>query len=121
MDSLIAGSLPYYKSIFKKMFLANQHNGALLFKFLITEQNEQNIKLSTKTSYIKIIYPFNRFLNFKDFEDITKQEIIDYLNLLRKPESVDPTHKWIGTFNTRQKTLSKFFRWIYNRDEHDYS
>jgi hypothetical protein len=44
MDSLIAGSLPYYKSIFKEMFLANQHNGALLFKFLITEQNEQNVK-----------------------------------------------------------------------------
>ena len=36
------------------------------------------------------------------------------MNSSRKIESEDPTHKWIGTYNTRHMVLSKFFRWLYN-------
>jgi hypothetical protein len=36
------------------------------------------------------------------------------LNSSRKTEIDDPTHKWIGTYNTRHMVLSKFFRWLYN-------
>ncbi len=119
IESIIDGLLPYYKSIYKQMILANLQNANTLYEFLLTEQNEKNVKLSTKTTHIKIIYHFNKFLNFKDFDKITKQEILDYLNSLRKSETDDPTHKWIGTYNTRQIILCKFFKWIYNRDEHD--
>jgi hypothetical protein len=35
---------------------------------------------------------------------------MDYLNSLRKTESDDPNHKWIGTYNTRQMAINKFFR-----------
>jgi integrase len=41
------------------------------------------------------------------------------LNSLRKSETEDPIHKWIGTYNTRQMMLIKFFRWIYNKDEYN--
>jgi hypothetical protein len=33
---------------------------------------------------------------------------MDYLNSLRKTESDDPNHKWIGTYNTRQMAINKF-------------
>jgi hypothetical protein len=36
-------------------------------------------------------------INYKEFELVTRDDIISYLNSLRKLESVDPTHKWIGT------------------------
>ncbi len=36
-----------------------------------------------------------------------------------KSEVDNPTHKWIGTYNTRQIVSSKFFRWPYNKDEHN--
>ena len=39
---------------------------------------------------------------------------MDFLNSARKNELEDPTHKWIGTYNTRHIVLSKFFRWLYN-------
>lgn len=119
IESLITGSLPYFKSIFRHLFTANQNNAKLLYDFLLAEQNERNVKLGTKTTYVKIIYHFNRFLNYKDFETINKKEILDYLNSLRKSEVDDPIHKWIGTFNTRQIVLSKFFRWIYNKEEYN--
>jgi hypothetical protein len=47
---------------------------------------------------------------------MTKQDI---LNNLRKPVSNDPTHKWIGSYNSRQIIFHKFFRWLYNPDEAD--
>ncbi len=50
---------------------------------------------------------------------MTKQDILDYLNNLRKPLSDDPTHKWIGSYNSRQMILNKFFRWLYDPDEND--
>jgi hypothetical protein len=37
---------------------------------------------------------------------MTKDDIIDYLGTLRKPESEDNTHKWMGKYNTRQMVLS---------------
>ena len=39
---------------------------------------------------------------------------MDFLNSVRKTEREDPTHKWIGTYNTRHMILSKFFRWLHN-------
>lgn len=51
---------------------------------------------------------------------MTKQDILDYLNRLKKPVSDDPKHKSIGTYNGRQMVFLKFFRWLYNPDEPDH-
>jgi integrase len=117
IEGIIKGALPYFESIFKQLLSSNPSNAMLLYNFLLVEQNEKNVKLSTKTTHIKVIYLFNRFLHFKDFEESTKQDILDYLNSLKKSDIDDPTHKWIGTYNTRQMILTKFFRWLYNKNE----
>ena len=90
-------------------------------KFLITEQNYQNNKLSTKITTIKAICLFNQYIYYKDFEKITKNDIMDYLNSLRKTELDDPNHKWIGTYNARQMTINKFFKWLYNQYQNNES
>ena len=41
-------------------------------------------------------------------------DIISFLNSHRKPEPLDPLHKWIGTYNNRLITLVQFFKWLYN-------
>jgi integrase len=38
------------------------------------------------------------------------------LDQFRKEESIDPTHKWIGTYNTNLVNITKFFRWLYSPD-----
>ena len=100
------------------MASTNIQNANILYDFIITEQNHTNVKLS-RFSYIKVICLFNRYLSYKDFINITKNDVLDYLNSLKRSESDDPTHKWINTYNTRQAILSKFFRWLYNQDEPD--
>lgn len=119
IDSLTSDALPYYKSVFKDLYIGNSQNAKIVCDFITTEINNQNITSSTKLTHVKILCWFSRYLDYKEFGLVTRDDIIFYLNSLRKPESEDPTHKWIGTYNARQMILSKFFRWFYNKDEFD--
>jgi hypothetical protein len=119
IESLTACALPYYNSIFKDLYQANRKNAEILCDFISTEYTNQNIKTSTKLTHIKVICWFSKYLDHKNFQLVTRDDIIDYLGSMRKSETQDPTHKWIGTYNTRQMILSKFFRWLHNKNEHD--
>lgn len=112
-------ALPYYNSLFEDLYLHNRQNANTLCDFITVEVNNQNITHSTRLTHLKILCWFSRYLNYKVFELVTRDDVISYLNSLKKAESVDPTHKWIGTYNARQMVLSKFFRWLYNKDEFD--
>jgi integrase len=48
---------------------------------------------------------------------MTKQDILAYLNNLRKSSLEDPSNRWIGTYNGRQMILLKFFKWLYYPDD----
>lgn len=119
IGKLISGSTPHFRSLFLKMASTNPKNGELLCKFIASECHRGNIKLSTRLTQIKIIGWLDRFMGHKDFSKLTKDDFVDYFSSLRKREEDDPTHKWIGTYNTRQMILSKFFKWLYNQNEPD--
>jgi hypothetical protein len=38
-----------------------------------------------------------KLLGQQAFRQMTKQDILSYLNSLKSPLSEDPTHKWIGS------------------------
>jgi hypothetical protein len=81
-----------------KLLLENPINSEIICNYIIAEQNEINIKESTKETKIKRIIHLSKFFaNNKSFYDMTKEDILDYLNNLRKSASIDPTHKSIGT------------------------
>jgi hypothetical protein len=58
IESICKGASSYYNSLFKKMSFKNPQNAKILYEFLITEQNYQNVKL-------------NQYINYKDYEKIT--------------------------------------------------
>ena len=70
------------------MSSTNLRNVIILYEFLITEHNNQNIKLNTILTHTKILSLFNNYTHYKDFEKITKDDIMNYLNSLRKRESI---------------------------------
>jgi integrase len=47
------------------------------------------------------------------FPDMTRSDILAYLDSIRRPEESDPYHKWIGTYNLRRAYLVSFFKWLY--------
>ena len=46
---------------------------------------------------------------------MTREDIVSYLNSLRKSIEVDPLHRWIGTHNLYVTKLVRFFKWLYNQ------
>ncbi|HEY9386705.1 MAG TPA: hypothetical protein VIP70_06675, partial [Nitrososphaeraceae archaeon] len=47
---------------------------------------------------------------------MTRNDIVLFLESFRKPETSDPLHKWIGTYNTYRMYLLRFFKWLYHPD-----
>ena len=85
---------------------ANPDNASMVYDYISAEQTEINIKESTKGDKIKKLCWLSKHLSHKSFRQITKQDILDYLNSLKKSVSDDPKHKSIGTYNGRQMESS---------------
>ncbi len=54
------------------------------------------------------------FENEKSFKEITREDVLSFLDSFRKIESVDPLHKWVGTYNLYRIHLMRFFKWLYS-------
>ncbi len=111
-------SKPYFNKILKDLLRSNPANAKTIVEYIITEQTEINIKDSTKESKIKTLVYLSTFHVNKTFIDLTKQDILEYLDSSRKSTVEDASNRWIGTYNGRQMMFSKFFRWLYypNKD-----
>jgi hypothetical protein len=110
---------PFISKILRQMACNENENATILCDYIIAEQSEFNIKESTKGGKIKCLVRLSNFLKGKSYRNMTKQDILEFLNSLKKPEANDPNHRSIGTYNGRQMILSKFFRWLYSPDESD--
>ena len=120
INSITQYQKPYISKLFYELLAENLENAKILCDYIIAEQNEFNIKESTKEDKIKRLFQLSRFFNHdKSFFEMTKEDILDFLNTLRKPSHLDPTHKFIGTWNGRQMLFLKFFKWLYNPNEPD--
>jgi integrase len=47
---------------------------------------------------------------------LSREQIFEFLDRLRKPEASDPLHKWIGTYNIYRMHIVRFFKWLYYPD-----
>ena len=56
---------------------------------------------------------FSIFQNNKTFKQTIRDDVLSFLDSLRKPEASDPLHKWIGTYNVFRMYLLRFFKWLY--------
>ena len=52
----------------------------------------------------------------KSFENMTREDIVLFLNSFKKSEPLDPLHQSIGTYNLNAVHLIRFFRWLYSPD-----
>ena len=69
-------------------------NAVAICDHILAEQTEHNIKASTAESKVKSLLWLSKYLNDKPFERMSKQDILSYLNSLRKPTFIDPHQKW---------------------------
>ena len=113
IDEITAGlpSLYYANSI---RSILNEENIKTIIDYIIAARTETNLSDSYRKSIIEAICKFSKFHNHKSFKDITREDIILFLDNFRKTETLDPLHKWIGTYNLYLVYILRFFRWVYS-------
>ncbi len=114
INLITKGQKPYIKRILIDISNNSTYNAENICDFIIAEENEINIKASTVEWHIKVLGQLLKYHKFKNFKDITKEDILNYLNSLRKSSIDDPSNKSIGNRNNKQRVLLKFFKWLYN-------
>lgn len=104
IDQITQGQKPYVRRILSNIFYKTPRNAKSICDFIIAERNEINIKESTAEWHIKVLGQTQKFLGFKDFNAITKNDTLNYLDSLRKLSINDPTNRSIGI-----ETINKEF------------
>jgi hypothetical protein len=55
----------------------------------------------------------SEFIDNKLFNEMTRDDIISFLDSIKKDDSEDIMHKWIGSYNLRLTLFTRFFKWLY--------
>jgi integrase len=80
-------------------------------------KNEINLSDNYRKLNIYVLYKISKFFdNAKSYKEFVRDDLLQYLDSLRRPEALDPLHKWIGTYNTYRTLFIRFFKWLYYTD-----
>jgi hypothetical protein len=88
-------------------------NCKIIVDYILTMQTEIGPSQTYRIDTINKLKYFAEFHNPKPFTDMTRQDVIDFLDRFRKPEPVDPLHKWVSTYESYRIVLLRFFKWLY--------
>jgi hypothetical protein len=111
---LVTQGLEYIHKQLIELYTRSPQNALAIVNYILTQKAEVNIAGTNRLNTLSTIIVLSRFLIHKLFSDMTEQDILLYLDSLRKPEASDPLHKWIGTYNVKRQRLVMFFKWLYN-------
>src|SRR4029453_9301293 len=95
-----------------------QTNSTLLVEYLYSRTREGNLKPASRANTIDRLSRLSIFYKNKSFRDMTTEDIFTYLDSLRRTESDDPMHRWIGKYNLSVIKIISFFKWLYEPDTH---
>ena len=111
IEDVTRGLIPSYA---RRLSYCNTKHITVICDYISALRSE--IKLSdTYRQYIFVtLMGLSKYVPSKKFKDFTWADVIRYLDHFRKDESEDPTHKWIGTYNTSLVNIVRFFKWLYS-------
>jgi integrase len=114
-----AGLSPEYVTLLAKLPNDNALTVANYINSMMSEVNPSDHYrrgvIKTLSRFLMFLYSSNKKRNKGTIEitEIKREEILAFLDSYRRPESSDPLHKWIGTYNIYLMHLMRFFKWLY--------
>jgi integrase len=115
IDFATAGLYPFiYKDLTQNV---SRENALNIAEYILAMKTETNLSDLYRLSTIQTLSHLSRFSKNKLFANMTRDEVLFYLDSVRKPDTLDPMHKWIGTYNLKRIVLLRFFRWLYYPNE----
>src|SRR5215813_5499060 len=92
----------------------SKENAFVVADYIIAMKREINPRLNYIRYTIQFLFELSKAVGIeKHFVDMTRNDILFYLDKCRKPEDEDPLHKWIGSYNLKRTILIRFFKWLY--------
>jgi integrase/recombinase XerD len=114
LDIITAGAKPFVKE--HLLTKISRENCQIIANYIMAMQTEVSPTEEYRINTILKLKHFAEVNEPKTFRNITRQDVIDFLDSYRKPETVDPLHRWMGTYEVYRTTLMRFFRWLYAPD-----
>jgi integrase len=110
LDLITEGARPHLKKhMLERITLVNCKTIIAYILALRAEKSPTQgycIDITTKlTKLAKFHHP-------KSFHDMTRDDILKFLDRLRKSEPKDPLHKWKGSYNNNLGIVKPFFIWL---------
>jgi hypothetical protein len=100
MENAAEGPPSNILNLLYKTFSLNKENVLILCDYISSLKSEINLSDHYRKDIITLLCKFSAFNNAKSFKDITREDLLSFLDSFRKVDTVDPLHKWIGTYNT---------------------
>lgn len=86
-----------------------KENALIIIKYILAMRMEINLSDNYRRLNINTLCYLSKFLdNGKSFKQITREDLLQYLDSFRKSEALDPLHKWIGSYNLYRTLLILF-------------
>lgn len=114
LDNATAGLEPYFLEHLKTR--VSKQNSLVIARYITSMKIETNLSDNHRRGIITSLKLLSEFLNNKPFSDMTREDILDYLDTLRKPDDSDSLHKWISTYNQRLICFLRFFKCLYHSE-----
>jgi integrase/recombinase XerD len=89
---------------------------SVIVNYLLAMKTEKNLSLHSHEIIIKTLTKLSTFSHFRDWKAYSRDDILAFLDILRKPDASDPLHQWIGTYNLYRNVLQPFFKWLHYPD-----
>jgi integrase/recombinase XerD len=115
LDLVTSGGHPYIKD--HLLTRITKENCQVIITYVLDLITEVNPSEPYRINTIYKLKQLAEHYHPKSFKDLTRQDIIDYLDHFRKPESVDPLYKWIGTYEHTRIIFLRFFKWLHRLND----
>ncbi len=96
--------------------ISENSNTKIIIDYLEAMWTETNPSKKYSDLIRFILVKLSHFHKDESFTSFKRDDIIAFLNSVRKSDKADPLHKWIGTYNTYLVCIGRFFRWLENPD-----
>ena len=114
LETVTAGLPQVYSGMLQRI---TREDALMVMDYLISLKAEVNPSENYRRDIIKCLCKFcaNRKEDVS-LKGISRKDVLEFLDSLRKPEASDTLHQWIGTYNLYRTHLIRFFKWLYSPD-----
>jgi integrase len=111
IDLATEGLEPYNRDHLKTRISIK--NSMVIAEYILSMRVETNLSDNHRRGVITSLKILSEFVDNKPFIEMTREDILRYLESLRKSDHSDSLHRWVSTYNQRLIAFLRFFKWLY--------